>query len=88
MNNIVGAEQTGTDRIEFYTGPYAANYEKDCEAAISEFIEAAIKGGEILTLTGTHDTNQFMIMLVSLASMLTCVVLAYVVEKLINWENY
>ncbi len=52
------------------------------------FIEAAIKGGEILTLTGTHDTNQFMIMLVSLASMLTCVVLAYVVEKLINWENY
>ncbi|NQY07985.1 MAG: pyridoxine 5'-phosphate synthase [Flavobacteriales bacterium] len=58
LKNIEGAQNTGTDRIEFYTGPYAANFEKDKEAAIKEFIVAAEKANELnLGINAGHDLN-------------------------------
>ncbi|MCC7331670.1 MAG: pyridoxine 5'-phosphate synthase [Flavobacteriales bacterium] len=39
--NIENAIKTGTDRIEFYTGPYAEKYIQNREAAIKPFVEAA-----------------------------------------------
>ena len=41
LKNVEGAKATGADRIEFYTGPYAAQYNDDRKSAISEFIAAA-----------------------------------------------
>jgi hypothetical protein len=43
---IYRAAKTGTDRVELYTEPYAANYAKDREAAIKPFIEAAKAAAE------------------------------------------
>lgn len=39
--NIKMAAKTGTDRIEFYTEPYATLYPKDKVAAVAPFVEAA-----------------------------------------------
>jgi pyridoxine 5-phosphate synthase len=39
--NIKKAAKTGTDRIEFYTEPYATLYPKDKVAAVAPFVEAA-----------------------------------------------
>ena len=55
---IKHAADTGTDRIELYTGPYAADYEKNKEKAIFPYIEAAetaVKSG--LGLNAGHDLN-------------------------------
>ena len=38
---VEAAAKTGTDRIELYTEPYAADYAANREAAIAPFIEAA-----------------------------------------------
>lgn len=38
---VAYAAQTGTDRIELYTEPYASAYVADREAAIAPFVEAA-----------------------------------------------
>ena len=38
---VAGAKDTGTDRVELYTESYAANYLKDREAAIRDFVIAA-----------------------------------------------
>ena len=38
---VAGAKATGTDRVELYTESYAANYLKDREAAIRDFVIAA-----------------------------------------------
>ena len=38
---IARAADTGTDRIEFYTEPYAEGYAKDREAAVAPFVKAA-----------------------------------------------
>ncbi|MBE0661847.1 MAG: pyridoxine 5'-phosphate synthase [Bacteroidales bacterium] len=55
---IFRAAKTGTDRVELYTEPYAANYEKDREAAIKPFIEAAKAAAEAgLGLNAGHDLN-------------------------------
>ena len=35
------AAKAGADRVELYTGPYAANYEKGPEEAIAPFVDAA-----------------------------------------------
>lgn len=35
------AKETGTDRIEFYTGPYAEEYTSDREKAIAPYVKAA-----------------------------------------------
>lgn len=56
--NIENAIETGTDRIEFYTGPYADNFGKNKEAAIAPFIKAANLANELgLGINAGHDLN-------------------------------
>jgi pyridoxine 5-phosphate synthase len=53
-----GAKATGTDRIEFYTGPYAHDFNTDKEAAIKPFTEAAAYCNKIgLGINAGHDLN-------------------------------
>lgn len=52
------AAETGADRVELYTGPYALEYSKDRDKAIEPFVEAAktaLKSG--LGLNAGHDLN-------------------------------
>ncbi len=52
------AKEINTDRIEFYTGPYAHHYSIDREDAISPFIQAAKHCLEIgLGVNAGHDLN-------------------------------
>lgn len=52
------AKKAGTDRIELYTGPYAARYDEDREAAIAPFAEAALLAKEIgLGVNAGHDLS-------------------------------
>ncbi len=56
--NIENAAQTGTDRVELYTEPYANIFPKDKKKAIAPFIIAAktaVKAG--LNLNAGHDLN-------------------------------
>lgn len=41
IENIRQAAKTGTDRIELYTEPYAADFHSNPEAAVAPFVEAA-----------------------------------------------
>lgn len=55
---IQGAKEVGTDRIEFYTGPYAQNFHKNKKEAIlpySKCAELATKLG--LDINAGHDLN-------------------------------
>ena len=53
-----GAKSLGTDRIEFYTGPYAHDYRKDREEAIAPFARAAKHCNKIaLGVNAGHDLN-------------------------------
>jgi pyridoxine 5-phosphate synthase len=55
---IKHATDTGTDRIELYTGPYAADYENNPEKAIAPYVaaaETALNSG--LRLNAGHDLN-------------------------------
>ena len=55
---IEAAKVIGTDRIELYTEPYAANYSKDREKAIRCFIDAAEKAKDLgIGLNAGHDLN-------------------------------
>ena len=55
---IDGAKETGADRIEFYTGPYAHDFSKDKEAAIKSFVNAAKHCTEIgMGINAGHDLN-------------------------------
>ena len=52
------AKQTGADRVELYTEPYASQYATDREMAIALFIEAARHCREIgLGLNAGHDLS-------------------------------
>lgn len=52
------AKQTGADRVELYTEPYASQYATDREKAIAPFIEAARHCREIgLGLNAGHDLS-------------------------------
>lgn len=58
LNLIEAAKMTGTDRIELYTEPYAANYHTNRESAIKPFIEAAEKAVQMgLELNAGHDLD-------------------------------
>lgn len=58
LKNIEFAPKTETDRIEFYTGPYADNFLHNKEEAIKPFIEAANLANELgLELNAGHDLN-------------------------------
>lgn len=58
IENIKGALATGTDRIELYTEPYAANYNINREAAITPFVIAAEKAHKLgLGINAGHDLS-------------------------------
>ncbi len=53
-----GAREVGTDRIEFYTGPYAEGYEEDREAAVVPFAAASRYAASLgLGINAGHDLN-------------------------------
>lgn len=55
---IEHAAETGTDRIELYTEPYAREYTEDRQKAIYPFVEAATKANELdLGINAGHDLN-------------------------------
>jgi len=55
---VEAAAKTGTDRIELYTEPYAAMFEKDREAAVKPFYDAAILAKKLgLGLNAGHDLS-------------------------------
>lgn len=55
---VEAAALCGTDRIELYTEPYAANYTKNAATAIQNFVVAARKAQEVgLGLNAGHDLN-------------------------------
>jgi pyridoxine 5-phosphate synthase len=57
-NMIRHAAETGTDRIELYTEPYAAGYQFDREKAIAPFIEAANAANDAgLGINAGHDLS-------------------------------
>jgi pyridoxine 5-phosphate synthase len=58
IKHIEAAAETGTDRIELYTEPYASYFQKNAEEAIAPFTdaaEAAVKLG--LGINAGHDLN-------------------------------
>jgi pyridoxine 5-phosphate synthase len=55
---VESAKASGADRIELYTGPYAANYHVNKEKAIAPFVETAKAAHSIgLGLNAGHDLN-------------------------------
>lgn len=55
---IKNAADTGTDRIELYTEPYADNYHINKEQAISSFVKAAETANSLgLGINAGHDLN-------------------------------
>jgi pyridoxine 5-phosphate synthase len=55
---VEGAKETGTDRIEFYTGKYADQYHSDRELAIAPFKLAALEANRLgLGINAGHDLN-------------------------------
>ena len=55
---IEGAKETGTDRIELYTEPYATMYPVDPVKAVAPFIEAAVLAHKLgLGINAGHDLS-------------------------------
>jgi pyridoxine 5-phosphate synthase len=55
---VEGAALAGADRIELYTGPYAAFYKADPESAIREHMRAAQTAAELnIGVNAGHDLN-------------------------------
>lgn len=55
---VAAAAQTGTDRVELYTKPYADGYERNREAAVAPFVEASRTARRCgLGLNAGHDLN-------------------------------
>jgi len=57
-HQLEAARKTGTDRIEFYTGPYAKVYRTDPQTAVAPFAEAARLAHDLgLGINAGHDLN-------------------------------
>lgn len=55
---VLGAKETGADRIELYTGPFAEEFYADQEKAIEPHIKAAKIASDIgLGINAGHDLN-------------------------------
>jgi pyridoxine 5-phosphate synthase len=55
---IVGAAETGTDRIELYTEAYASHFAADRLAAVKPYVEAAKVATELgLEMNAGHDLD-------------------------------
>jgi len=58
LSAIEGAKETGTDRIELYTEPFATNYPVDPIRAVAPFKEAAILAHKLgLGINAGHDLS-------------------------------
>ena len=58
LHTIDLAAKTGTDRIELYTGPFAADYEKGRDKAIEPFRHAALHAQQLgLGINAGHDLS-------------------------------
>lgn len=58
LKRLEAAIKTGTDRIEFYTGPYAHDFFKDKKSAVHPFQEAAVYCKQLgLGINAGHDLN-------------------------------
>lgn len=58
LENLKFAPETGTDRIELYTEPYARLFPISPEEAVKPFVEAAKFARELgLTINAGHDLN-------------------------------
>jgi len=58
LDNIRLAKKTGTDRIELYTEPYAAQFNNNKEASVRPFVQAAkVALEEGLGINAGHDLN-------------------------------
>ncbi len=58
LDNIRAAARTGADRVELYTGPFAAQFAADPEAAVAPFTTAALTAHSVgLGLNAGHDLN-------------------------------
>jgi pyridoxine 5-phosphate synthase len=56
--NIELAPQTGTNRIELYTEPFANDFEKNADAAVKPFVEAALLAQQLgLGINAGHDLS-------------------------------
>ena len=57
-NRLDAAKETGTDRIEFYTGPYAHDFYTNKAQAVAAFTAAAMHCNNIgLGINAGHDLN-------------------------------
>ena len=55
---VSGAKKIGADRVELYTGPYAAHYHKNKEEAIKPYFEASKEASILgIGLNAGHDLN-------------------------------
>ena len=55
---IEGAKLVGTDRIEFYTGPFAHNYSKKRKKAVAPYVRCGKLAHELgLGINAGHDLN-------------------------------
>lgn len=58
LRMVQGALETGANRVELYTEPYAANYAKNREAAVAPFVEAAKEAARLgLEINAGHDLS-------------------------------
>lgn len=60
LDNLDEAKSVGTDRVELYTEPYAAEYHKDRALAVAPFVAAAQHAHEIgLGINAGHDLDLY-----------------------------
>lgn len=58
LANIEGASKVGVHRIELYTGPYAEQYVKNKDLAVTPYVEAAKLASELnIGINAGHDLN-------------------------------
>ncbi len=58
LSGLDSAKQIGADRIELYTGPYAAHYAENAQMAIAPYIKAASHAQKLgLGINAGHDLN-------------------------------
>lgn len=58
IDQVYAAKESGTDRIELYTGPYAEHFSDNKEKAIEEYTAAGLIAKQIgLGLNAGHDLN-------------------------------
>ena len=96
---VEGAALIGADRIEFYTGPYAAKYKVDPQTAIKAHKEAALTASQVnIGVNAGHDLslenlrfyaqNLPNLLEVSIGHALVCDALYYGLENVISMYQH